>query len=209
MENVETKYDLDYESSMLTECITYRNKLKEKYTSDMNTINYYFWPRIASHKKKLKNAITFLGSLICAWIILFVYMLLVKNIDIVYRLTFLGVGLVIVGFGAFIAIKTNRNYKADDNDWKKRVASLEPIKNKIIEIEQVICTDIIEAACQKIYAGELAKRPHFHDQYFEETKNKLETEVGLTSDDLIEYYNAWDDDTFVADISIKQKKNRS
>lgn len=176
---------------MIFECITYRSQLKEKYTTETNTINYYFWPKDAIMKKKLKNNFSLLAVTVSTLIILSIVAFLLKDMALEYRLGLVGVGIVLVGATIFFIVKNKKKYNALKDEWNKRLAVNQPVKEKIQELEDVVCTNIIEEVCYKEYQEELSQDSDSFKKYFELTKEKLAEEVGLTSDDLIEYYKVW------------------
>lgn len=109
--------------------------LKDEYTEELNTVNYYFWPIIAKEKTRRKN-LRWYFTLSCCLLFSAVILLIIFEIKNEYFIAFvLGLSLLIFGLTLFFLIRCNKRYKLINSEWEK---SLKPSEKQKEELTKMI-----------------------------------------------------------------------
>lgn len=153
------------------------NNLKNEYTKELNTVNYYFWPRVAESKKKLSNKkyYTLLSGL---FIVILVVCVILFEITDYYWLGFgLGVPILIFCLNLYFTMKHNKKHKKLHEDWKLSLMKSEALKKKLLSECEIATNMMLE--------------------FFGDDKQKIITDIGMTYEDILDYYNHWVDNNLL------------
>lgn len=143
--------------------------LKDDWSKELDTVNYYYWPIIAKDKRNVKNHVWYF-SLACCLLFAIIFWLVFEDIQNEYWIGgSLGIGAVVLFFTTFRMIKTLKTTKKDKEEWQKNLVNANKMQEEIA------------SKCDEATKLMLASLPET-----DEVKA-----LGSSYDDILEYYNNW------------------
>lgn len=149
----------------------YINVLKTKYTNELNTVNYYYWPIVARSKKKLANLKWYFTLSLCLVASVIILLLLYEITNSYWIGISLGVSLAIAGLITFFLIKRAKKHKAIYKEWDKALKPANDMKKELDEKESEAIKLMLD---------------------FLNQENKMidnNEDIGSTYDDILYYFN--------------------
>lgn len=142
------------------------NMLKEEWSKELDTVNYYYWPIIAAEKKKRKNLVWYFTLACCLLFSAVVWILLMEIKNEYWIAAALGGSGIIVGITAFRMILIIKKLKQDTNEWNKNLTRSNELKQEIADKCEMAKSLMLD------YLG-----------------SEVEEKIGSSYDDILEYYN--------------------
>ena len=147
--------------------------LKEEWSNETDTVNHYYWPIIASEKKKRKNFVWYFTLACCLLFSAVVWILFMEIKNEYWIAAALGGSGIIVGITAFRMILILKKLKHDNEEWEKNLVRSNELKQEIAD------------KCAQATSLML-------DYLGEEVREK----IGTSYDDVLEYYNSYLDNNY-------------
>ena len=142
------------------------NMLKEEWSKELDTVNYYYWPIIAKEKRRRKDLVWYF-TLACILLFSCVVWIILMEIKNEYWIgAALGGSGIIVGITLFRMILILKKLKIDKAEWEKNLKRANEMQEEIAEKCEIAVSLMLD------YLGE-------------EVKEK----IGSSYDDVLEYYN--------------------
>ena len=142
------------------------NMLKEEWSKELDTVNYYYWPIIAKEKKRRKDLVWYFTLACCLVIGAIAWILLMEIKNEYWIATALGASGIIVGITFVRMMILIKRMKKDMEEWEKNLTRANELQQKISSKCEMSVSLMID------YLGE-------------EVKDK----IGSSYDDVLEYYN--------------------
>ena len=144
------------------------NMLKEEWSKELDTVNYYYWPIIAEEKKKRKNLVWYFTLACCLLFSAVVWILFMEIKNEYWIAAALGGSGIIVGITAFRMILILKKLKRDTEEWNKNLKRSNELKQEIAEKSEKAISLMLD------YLG-----------------SDVEEKIGRSYDDVLEYYNSF------------------
>ena len=104
------------------------NMLKEEWSKELDTVNYYYWPIIAEEKKKRKNLVWYFTLACCLLFSAVVWILFMEIKNEYWIAAALGGSGIIVGITAFRMFLILKKLKRDTEEWNKNLTRSNELK---------------------------------------------------------------------------------
>lgn len=142
------------------------NMLKEEWSNELNTVNYYYWPIIAKEKKKRKDFIWYFTLACCLLFSACVWIIFMEIKNEYWIAAALGGSGIVVGITAFRMILVLKKYKQDKEEWEKNLSRANELQKEIDDKCKMATSLMLD--------------------YLEDD---VQSKIGTSYDDVLEYYN--------------------
>ena len=146
------------------------NMLKEEWSKELDTVNYYYWPIIAKEKKRRKDLVWYFTLACCALFSAVVWILFMDIQNEYWIGAALGGTGIIVGITAFRMILILKKLKRDTTEWEKNLTRANELQKEIAEKCEVAVSLMLD-----YLSGDVQEK------------------IGSSYDDVLEYYNNYID----------------
>ena len=142
------------------------NVLKEEWSKELDTVNYYYWPIIAKEKKRRKDFVWYFTLACCLLFSAIVWILFMDIQNEYWIAAALGGSVVVVGITAFRMILILKKLKRDTEEWEKNLTHANELQQEIADKCEMATSLMLD------YLG-----------------SEVKEKIGSSYDDVLEYYN--------------------